>query len=173
MPMNLKKISVAVLLGMAVTGAAYAATQSGIVANIRFLTPLSFGVVTDVDLGDWQAGASGRNFQVDTTGAAGGTDVADYISGASAGNVDILGSAVATIDIVANNFVANSGVVVTGVPCNYGGAGATTCDGAGISGAAAPGAGTNILLGATVDTSTAHVDGDTAAPTFDLVVTYP
>lgn len=171
--MNLKKISVAALLGMAITGAAFAATQSGIVANIRFLTPLSFGAVTDVDMGDWQAGASGRVFQIDTTGAAGGADSADYISGATPGNVDILGSASATIDIVANNFVANGGVTITGVPCNYGGAGATTCDGAGISGAAAPGAGTNILLGATVQTSQIHADGATAAPTFDLVVTYP
>jgi len=170
--MNLRRISLAMLLGMVLTGVAYAATQT-VNATIRFLTPITFGVVTAVDLGDWQAGASGRNFQVDTTGTAGGVSVADYITGATAGNVDIIGTASSTIDIVANNFVANGSVVVSGAPCKYGAAAATTCDGAGIVGAAAPGAGTNLLLGATVDTSTIHVDGATATPTFDIVVSYP
>jgi len=169
--MKLKKISIAVLLGMAATGAVFAATQT-VNATIRFLTPITFGAVTAVDLGDWQAGATGRNFEVDTTGTAGGTDVADYLTGASAGNVDIIGSATATIDIVANNFVANNSVVVSGVPCKYGAAAATTCHGAGITNQAAPGAGTNLLMGATVDTGTAHADGATATPTLDIVVSF-
>ena len=89
-------------------------------------------------MGNWITGASGRDIQIDTTGAAGGTNAADYLNGATVGSVNVVGSAVAAIDIVANNFVANSNVSIDDIPCKYGAAAATTCGGAGIVAAAAP-----------------------------------
>lgn len=169
---NYRKLSLIALLGMAVTGAAYAVTQ-GFTVSIRFLEPLSFNTAVDPDMGDWLAGATGRDLQLLTTGGVAGTDAADYISGATVGSVNVVGSAFATVDIVANNFVANGNVTIDDIPCNYGGAGATTCGGAGIVAAAAPTlAGTALLLGVDVATSAIHTDGNTASPTFDIVVTY-
>jgi len=167
----LKSLSIIIVGAISMFGVAYAATQS-FTANIQFLEPLSFNTVVNPNLGNWNAGASGRNFSVDTTGTAGGTDITDYINNATAGSVNVVGSASDTVDIVASNIVANGGVSIAHVPCNYGGAGEVNCD-VGISTAAAPTTGgTALLLGVEVNTTTAHVDGDTAAPTFDIVVTY-
>ena len=168
----IKSLSLAIAGAMAMSGVAYAATQS-FTASIQFLTPLSFNSAVNPDLGNWNAGASGRNFILNTDSSVGGTNSADYINNAAAGSVNVVGSAFDTVDIVANNFVANNGVTINDVPCKYGAAAATTCGGAGISTAAAPtGAGTALLVGVDVNTTTAHVDGDTAAPTFDIVVSY-
>lgn len=53
-----------------------------------------------------------------------------------------------------------------------GGAGDTDC-GTGISAAAAPTIpGTTLLIGLDINTTTSHADGDSAAPAFDIVVTY-
>jgi len=169
---NFRKISLVGLLGMAVAGAAYAVTQ-GFTVSIRFLEPLSFNTAVNPDMGDWLAGPTARDLQLLTTGAVAGTDSGDYIGGATVGSVNVVGSAGATIDIVANNFVANGNVTIDNIPCKYGPAAATTCGGAGIVGAAAPTlAGTALLLGVDVVTSALHTDGQTASPTFDVVVTY-
>lgn len=169
--MNIKKISVAVLLGMAVTSAAYAATQ-GFTAAIRFLEPLSFNTAVNPDMGDWLAGASARDMQLLTDGTVAGTNAADYIGGLTVGSVNVVGSTVAAIDIVANNFVANGGITIDDIPCKYGAAAATVCA-AGITAAAAPTlAGTALLLGVDVVSSAIHTDGQTASPTFDIVVSY-
>ncbi len=166
------KLSLIALLGMTITSAVYAATQ-GFTVSIRFLEPLSFNTAVNPDMGDWLAGATARDLQLLTTGAVAGTDSADYISGATVGSVNIVGSGSATIDIVANNFVANGNVSIDNIPCKYGAAAATTCGGAGIVGAAAPTTGgTALLLGVDVATTAIHTDGQTASPTFDIVVSY-
>ena len=168
----LKSLSITFVGAMIMSGVAYAATQ-GFTASIQFLEPLSFNTAVNPDLGNWNAGATGRNFVLNTDDTVGGTDSADYINSAASGSVNVVGSAFDTVDIVANNFAANGGVTINDVPCKYGAAAATTCGGAGISTAAAPTTGgTALLLGVDVDTTTAHVDGDTASPTFDIVVTY-
>jgi len=167
----LRKIFLTALLGMAFTGLVYAA--QGFTVSIRFLEPLSFNTAVNPDMGDWLTGLTGRDIQIDTTGAAAGTDAADYIQGATVGSVNVVGSAVAAIDIVANNFVANGNVSIDDIPCKYGAASATTCGGAGIVAAAAPTlAGTALLLGVDAATSAVHTDGQSANPTFDIVVTY-
>jgi len=166
------KLSLIALLGMTITSAVYAATQ-GFTVSIRFLEPISFNTAVNPDMGDWLTGASGRDLQLLTTGSVAGADSADYLAGATVGSVNVVGSAVATIDIVANNFVANGNVSIDDIPCKYGAAAATTCGGAGIVGAAAPTpGGTALLLGVDVATTAAHTDGQTASPTFDIVVTY-
>ena len=169
---NIRKLSLIVLLGMTMTGAAYAVTQ-GFTVAIRFLEPLSFNTAVNPDMGDWLTGATGRDLQLLTTGSVAGTNSADYINGATVGSVNVVGSAGAAIDIVANNFVANGNVSIDDIPCKYGAAVATTCGSAGIVAAAAPTlAGTALLLGVDVATTAIHTDGQTASPTFDIVVTY-
>ncbi len=86
--------------------------------------------------------------------------------------MNVVGSEVAAIDILANNFVANGGISIDDIPCKYGPAAATTCGGTGITAAAPTASGTTLLLGVDVTSTTVHVDGDTAILTFDLVVTY-
>ena len=167
-----KALSISMVITMIMSGVAYAATQ-GFTASIQFLEPLSFNTAVNPDLGNWNAGATGRNFVLNTDSSVGGTNSTDYINKAAAGSVNVVGSAVDTIDIVANNFVANGGVTINDIPCKYGAAAATTCGGAGLTTQAAPTTGgTALLLGVDVTTSTAHVDGDSANPTFDIVVTY-
>jgi len=168
---NIRKSSLIVLLGMTMTGAAYAVTQS-FTAAIQFLEPLSFNTPVNPDMGDWLTGATGRDLQLLTTGSVAGTNSADYIGNAVVGSVNIVGSASAAVDIVANNFVANGNVTIDDIPCQYGAAAATLCA-AGIVAAAAPTlAGTALLLGVDVVTSAIHTDGQQANPTFDIVVTY-
>ena len=168
----LKALSITIVGAMIMSGVAYAATQS-FTASITFWEPLSFNTAVNPDMGNWEAGITGRNFVLNTDDSVGGTDAAAYINGAAHGSVNVLGSALDTIDIVANNFAANGGVGINDVPCKYGTAAATTCGGAGLSTQAAPTTGgTALLLGVDVTTSTAHVDGDSANPTFDIVVTY-
>ena len=161
-----------VLVGLSLPGVVCAATHS-FTASIRFLEPVSLNSAVNPDLGTWSTGPSGRDLVLNTDSSVGGTNAADYLGGATASTVTVVGSAVNAIDIVANNFVANGGVAINNIPCKYGAAAATTCGGAGISAAAAPTTGgTTLLLGVDVVTTTPHVDGDTAAPTFDLVVSY-
>jgi len=168
---NIRKSSLIALLGMTVTGGAYAVTQS-FTATIQFLEPLSFNTAVNPNMGNWLTGATGRDLQLLTTGSVAGTNSADYINGATVGSVNVVGSAAAAIDIVANNFVANGNVSIDDIPCKYGAATATSC-GTGITAAAAPTlTGTALLLGVDVATTNAHTDGQTANPTFDIVVTY-
>lgn len=167
-----KALSITMVITMIMSGVAYAATQ-GFTASIQFLEPLSFNNVVDPDLGNWNAGATGRNFVLNTDSSVGGTNSTDYINNAAAGSVDVVGSAFDTVDIVANNFAANGGVTINDVPCKYGAAAVTTCGGAGLSTQAAPTTGgTALLLGVDVNTTQIHTDGQTASPTFDIVVTY-
>ena len=162
----------AIIAGLITTGVTYAATHT-FTASIQFLETLSLNSAVNPDLGKWIPGTSGRNFILNADSTVGGTNATDYIGGATASTVKVVGSAVNAIDILANNFVANGGIVINDIPCKYEPAAATTCGGAGISAAAAPTtAGTTLSLGVDVSTTMAHVDGDTAAPTFDIVVNY-
>ena len=149
----------------------YAETQTFTV-GIRFIAPLSFANKINPDFGRFEAGASGRHFILGTDGTISGIDAAAYVDGANAGSLEIHGSAFQKIDIIAQNIVDNGGISVTNILCNYGGAGDTDC-GTGISAAAAPTIpGTALLIGLDINTTTSHADGDSAAPAFDIVVTY-
>ena len=157
------------------TGVVHAVTQ-GMNATLRFLDPLTIDTITNPDLGDWLSTASTNlSYNMDTTGAITGTAQAagDFVGSNVVGTITIHGSATGLIDIVAQNFVANSGIGIISVPCKYGAAVATSCNGAGIVAAAAPTtAGTVLLIGMNAQATTAQADGDTPTPTFDIVVTY-
>lgn len=169
---NLNKILLTAVLGITVSGVVYAATQS-FNAPARFITPLSFANVVNPDMGDWFTGAASRNIGIDSAGAAAGTDVADYVSGASAGSVDILGSPARTISIVANNFSNNGGSVdIVGVPCSWNGGAETACDGAGITGASTLPTGRTLTMGVDANTNAISTEGEVATPSYDIVVSY-
>ena len=167
--LKLTLIPLAVLV--LINGVVHAVTQT-MTANMRFLEPLTIVSVTDPDMGDFLATATTNDtYNMDTLGAVTGTGSTDYIGGNVVGSLTVVGSTVGTIDIIANNFVSNGGIDVISVPCNYGAAGEVSCS-TGITNQAAPGAGTVLLIGANLQATTAHVDGDLAAPTYDIVVTY-
>ncbi len=169
---SLKRYTFAALAGLVMPGVSNAATLR-LTASIHFLEPLKINSVVNPNLGTWTNGAGGRDFILNTDGSVGGTDTADYLGGAQASKVTVVGSAFNAIDIVANNFVANGGVAINDIPCKYGAAAVTSCGGAGVSAAAAPTtSGTTLLLGVDVVTTTSHGDGDSASPAFDIVVSY-
>lgn len=162
---------VTAILGFSIASLAQAEIQT-FNASIRFLEPLNFANTTNPSFGDFEAGALGRNFVLGTDGSISGTDADAYAGGANAGSIEIHGSAFNNIDIVAQNLADDGGVSITTITCDYGGTGSVDCVD-GISAAAAPtDTGTTLLLGLGVNTTTEHTDGNTAAPTFDIVVTY-
>ncbi len=139
--------------------------------DIRFIAPITLAGSSNPSLGSLSAGASSRNFALGTDGSISGANAAAYAGGAQAGSLKIQGSAFQNINIVAQNIVDDRGVHITSVTCNYGGTGNMNCI-TGISAAAPTSAGTILLLGLDVSTTTAHADGDAASPTFDIIVTY-
>ena len=127
--------------------------------------------VTTPALGSLLAGASGRDFVLNTDGSVSGADAADYMFGAQNGQVDISKSgSPQSATIVANNFSTTGGVTINAVPCRWRNETPTTCDGGGITktirSQARP-----LRLGVDIDTSQAHSGGDTASATYDIDVT--
>lgn len=165
---SLKVTLAAAAISLTAISGAYAATQT-LQANVTFVTPISFTSPVNVDFGYITTGATGRTFTIDTAGTVGGASVSDYLNGASAGSVNIVGSATQTIDITAGNYVPDGGVTPSAATCAYDGGGAAACA---LTAQAAPGAGKALLVGLQIDTTGTSNDGDTAAPTFDIVVTY-
>lgn len=141
-------------------------------ASVRFISPLTLSNTVNPDLGTFATGPSGRNYILGTDGSISGTDANDYVGGASAGSMIIRGSATQKIDIVAQNLTDDGGVSIANVICNYDGNGDTDCS-TGITAVASPSpAGTSLLIGMDINTTTSHADGDTASPSFDIVVSY-
>lgn len=159
------------LAGFIFSSASIAETIT-LTASIRFLAPLTFANPVNPDFGNFDAGVSGRNFILGTDGTISGTNSNAYRGGAQAGSVRILGSNLQQIDIVAQNIINEGGISISSVTCNYGGSGDVNCTN-GISAASAPtDTGTILLMGLDINTTTLHVDGDSAAPTFDIIATY-
>jgi hypothetical protein len=127
--------------------------------------------VTTPSLGSLLAGASGRDFVLNTDDTVSGADAADYLFGAQSGQVDISksgGGQDATI--VANNFSTTGGVTINGVPCKWRNEAPTTCHGSGITKQIRSQA-RALKLGVDIDTSQVHSGGDSATATYDIDVT--
>jgi hypothetical protein len=133
--------------------------------------PIGFSNLINPAFGDLLAGASGRNFILGTNGSISGTDAADYISGAAAGSLTISGSPTQSISIQASNLIADGGVSIVNVTCNYDATGDQNCI-TGFSGSPPTSAGKVLLIGVEINTTITHGDNDTAAPSFDIVVNY-
>ena len=122
-------------------------------------------------LGILLSGASGRNFILDTYNAVGGTDAADYVTGADSGRLNIskTGSN-QSATIVADNFSTTGGVTINGVPCRWRGNAEQTCEGSGIT-KTIQSTPRPLRLGVDIDTTQVHSGGDTATATYDITVT--
>ncbi len=165
---NLKIAGALLASSLLISSNAMAATQS-VTANIAFEAALTLTKNTDIDFGIVQAGTA-DTYTIDTAAAVTAAGAGQILGGTpAAGDIDIAGSAVQLVDITANNFVVNAGVTPANATCAYGAAAEAACT---IVGAAAPGAGTNLLVGVDAVVDGTQAAGSTAAPTFDIVVTY-
>lgn len=133
--------------------------------------PLVFSSLVNPTFGDLLAGVSGRNFILGTNGAVSGIDAADYVSGAAAGSLLITGDASTSVSIQATNLIADGGVSIVNITCNYDATGDQDCI-TGFTGAPPRSQGRILLIGMEINTTTTHGDNDTAAPSFDIVVNY-
>lgn len=125
---------------------------------------------TTPTLGTLLSGASGRNFILNTDETVSGTDGADYLFGAVSGELTVKKTGGGqSANILADNFTTTGGVSVNSVPCKYGTGSQTTCDGSGlnvtVSGTKA------LMVGINLDTSSAHIGGNTASVTYDITIT--
>lgn len=147
-------------------------TMGILLANSSFAAKsIGFSNLINPAFGDLLAGASGRNFILGTDGSISGTDAADYVSGAVAGSLTISGSPTQSVSIQASNLVADGGVSIINVTCNWDASGDQNCL-TGFSATPPTAAGKILLLGLEITTTTTHGDNDIAAPSFDIVVNY-
>ena len=118
------------------------------------------------------AGASGRQFILNTDGTVSGANAADYLVGAVSGQVEVrktggAGSATIVADVISTT----GGVTVNAIPCRWHNDPQTTCDPPGIV-AAMQNNDTRILyVGVDITTSQVHSDGDIASVTYEITVT--
>ncbi len=124
---------------------------------------------TTPSLGTLLGGIGDRNFILNTDATVSGTDAADYLFGAVAGDLTIkqTGGA-ASANILADNF-SGTGATITDVPCKWHTDAATTCGGAGIN-ITVQGS-RHLLIGVDLKTVGSHSGGDTASATYDITVT--
>ena len=125
---------------------------------------------TGPGLGTLLAGASGRNFILNTDATVSGTDAADYLFGAVAGQLTVkqTGQA-ASANILADTFSTTGGVTINAVPCKWHTDTATTCDGSGIN--ITVKSSRILLVGVDLDTTMIHAGGDLPTATYDITVT--
>jgi hypothetical protein len=126
---------------------------------------------TTPSLGTLLGGASGRNFILNTDATVSGTDAADYLFGAVAGDLTVKQTGGgASANILADNFSTTGGVTINAAPCKWHTDTATTCDGSGINVTVQ---GTrHLLVGVDLDTTQVHVGGNSPTATYDITVTY-
>ncbi len=148
-------------------GSAHATTQI-VRANIAFDTPLSLSSVRDIAFGTVKAEQAGTHI-VSTSGLIRGDGV--WLYGApAAGRLTVAGSSTQAMTISTGTYVQHNGVTPSTATCQYGSAPAAPCD-SGLS-VAAPGAGTELLLGIQVDTDATPRPGSMAMPSFTVTAVY-
>lgn len=169
---NMKKgIVAAGVVAALASGVAFAATQN-FTATATFATPLTLTKNADLDFAVLKANTA-ATYNLSTAGLVTAGANGEFIAGTShAGNLTISGAANQLINISspALSVTPNNGVNVTSVNCAYdNGAEVQGCT---INGAAAPGAGKTLLVGADIDVDGSQNDGVVATPTFDVNVVY-
>ncbi len=147
---------------------AWSATQS-VTANIRFDTPLNITKTQDIDFGSVQA-STADTYTISPTGSTSHSGSGAYLFGSPhAASITLAGSTTNTMNISVGSYTANNGVTPANATCKYGSGAAGSCA---IPAAAAPGAGTTLLVGADVTADGTQAAGTTAAPTFTLTIVY-
>lgn len=152
-------------------GAVLAATLThGGGATAAFAIPItmtqnqapSFGLVT--------TGASGRVLRLSTAGVISGAGASSYIKGARVGNYTIYASATRSISISVSGYTRVNNVTPSLARCSYNGGAEGTCNS--LTAVTGVPTGATLLLGLSITTNAAHTDGQTAVPTFNIVVAY-
>lgn len=157
-----------IMIGM---GSAYAATTT-VTSTIKFITDLSVTEVTPPNFGYAKAGAAGT-YILKTDGTIDAASTGTPEGGTlAAGDYTITGSASQAINISVGNYVADGASTPSAATCNYNSAGEVPCTDASMTGAAAPGAGTDLKLGLTVTAAGGSTDGEVDHPKMDLTVLY-
>ena len=125
---------------------------------------------TAPSLGTLLAGASGRNFILNTDATVSGTDAADYLFGAVAGSLTVKKTGGGqSANILADNYSTTGGVTINAVPCKWHTDTATTCDGSGIN--ITVQGNRTLLVGVDLNTTQIHSGGDAPTATYDITVT--
>ncbi len=159
---------IVILLQLLQISAAVAATQT-MSASISFETALSLTNGTNVSFGFVKASQPGV-YTISPSGAITATNDGVALGGDThAGSMTIVGSETQNIDISVNHYVSNNGVTPSAATCSYNGGAAAPCA---LTSQPAPGAGKPLLLGVTLTVDGTQQTGTTAAPTFDVAVTY-
>jgi len=123
------------------------------------------------DLGTALAGASNRQFILNTDETVSGADAADLLFGAVSGQLELKKTAgPQDANILADNFSTTGGVNVNAVPCRYHTGPQLSCNGSGID-VTVQGTRT-LFVGIDLDTSIEHFGGETASVTYDITVTF-
>jgi hypothetical protein len=160
-------------IGSMLFSAPASATTESTTASATFISPIAITVNTALNFGTVLT-SIGQNetLIVDTTAAVTGTGSASYLDSAAAGDASITGSDTQGVDIILNNSAANGGVSLSLFTCSYDGGAESACDST-LSVAAPTSLGKTLLFGGTATfTAASYSDGDTASPSFDIVVTY-
>ena len=126
---------------------------------------------TTPSLGTLLGGIQDRNFILNTDATVSGTDAADYLFGAVAGDLAIKKTGGSqSANILADTFSQMGGVTIVGVPCKWDSDAATTCDGSGIN-VTVTGQTKHLLVGVNLNTTQSHSGGNLATATYDITVT--
>ena len=158
-------VTASALMGV---GTAYAATQT-VTSSIKYLTDLSFVTVLSPNFGEVKQGQVG-NYVLSTAGVVTPNGGGVLEGGATnAGSYTIIGSSGQVINISAGGLTPDGGSTPSAPTCAYNGGASGSCT---IVGAAAPGAGKNLLVGLTIASDGTTADGTTDHPTFTLTVLY-
>ncbi len=170
MRMNTFNLAALAAIMVLSASAATAANPQSVTANIAFETPLTITKNNDINFGMVQAAQAGT-YTIDTVGTVTASGGGVSLGGTqNAGNLTIAGSATQTIDILADNYAANGGVTPSAATCAYSGGAAAACS---LTTQTAPGAGgRTLLVGVQVVADGTQAAGATAAPTFDVTVSY-
>ena len=142
-------------------------------ANFRFVSPVNIEVNDVLSYGNISTDITqNESITLDTSGSVAGSGSSNSLGGTAPGQAKITGSDVQAVNIVLNNAVEDGGVVLSSFRCKYGNDSELPCD-TPITGAPPTASGTTLKFGSTATfTSASYNDGDTAAPTFDIVVIY-
>ena len=127
--------------------------------------------IVSPDLGTVLAGASGRQFILNTDETVSGADAGDYLFGAVSGQLEFKKTAgPQDANVVAENIITSGGVTVNAVPCKYHNGSQLSCDGSGID--ITINGNRTFFVGIDLDTSQVHSGGDAASVTYDITVNF-
>ena len=142
-----------------------------LIGSVTSVAALTLTRVTTPSFGVIFAGASSRQFVLNTDGTITGSGAADHISGALAGQFTVGDTtSPATIVILVDNISTLGGMTVNQALCSYNGGAQQSCDGAGMSVTSVSSA--SLKVGLDITTSIAHTGGDAASVSMDVSVAY-